>query len=78
MKLLSGECHKTSLMINQFNIGSCNGFVASGNKPLPEPMLTQIYVTIWQHKVTMSLQNTQLHKRTEFTSFSAAPKCDGE
>ena len=28
------------------NIGSGIGFVPSGNKPLPEPMLTQIYVTI--------------------------------
>ena len=28
------------------NIGSGNGLVLSGNKPLPEPMLTQIYVTI--------------------------------
>ena len=26
------------------NIGSGNGLVLSGNKPLPEPMLTQIYV----------------------------------
>ena len=26
------------------NIGSGNGLVPSGNKPLPEPMLTQIHV----------------------------------
>ena len=26
------------------NIGSGNGLVPSGNKPLHEPMLTQIYV----------------------------------
>ena len=31
-----------------------NGLVPSGNKPLPEPMLTQISVAIWQHKATMS------------------------
>ena len=31
------------------NIGSGNGLVPSGNKPLPEPMLIQIYVTIWHH-----------------------------
>ena len=31
------------------NIGSGNGLVPSGNKPLPEPMLTQISVTIWCH-----------------------------
>ena len=30
------------------NIGSGNGLVPSGNKPLPEPMLTQISVTIWR------------------------------
>ena len=29
------------------NIGLCNGLVASCNKPLPEPMLTQICDTIW-------------------------------
>ena len=31
-----------------------NGLVSSGNKPLPEPMLTQIYVAIWRHWTTMS------------------------
>ena len=31
------------------NIGSGNGMVPSDNKPLPEPMLTQIYVAIWHH-----------------------------
>ena len=31
------------------NIGSGNGLVPSGNKPLPEPMLTQIYVAKWRH-----------------------------
>ena len=31
------------------NIGSGNGLVPSGNKPLPEPMLTQISVDIWRH-----------------------------
>ena len=29
------------------DIGSANGFVLSGNKPLPEPMLTQIYGTMY-------------------------------
>ena len=28
------------------NVGSGNGLLLSGNKPLPEPILTQIYVTI--------------------------------
>ena len=31
----------------QVNIGSGNGLVLSSNKPLPEPMLTQIYVAIY-------------------------------
>ena len=31
------------------NIGSGNGLVSSGNRPLPEPMLTQSYVAIWRH-----------------------------
>ena len=33
----------------QVNIGSGKGLVPSGNKPLPEPMLTQIYVAKWCH-----------------------------
>ena len=39
---------KSSLMI-----GSYNGLVLSGNKPLPEPMLTKFYHAKW-HKVTGS------------------------
>ena len=31
------------------NIGSPHGSVLSDNKPFPEPMLTQIFVTIWCH-----------------------------
>ena len=31
------------------NIDSGNGLVPSGNKPLPEPMLTKIYDGIWHH-----------------------------
>ena len=33
--------------------GSDNGLVLSGNNPLPEPMLTQFYVTLW-HQQAMS------------------------
>ena len=33
----------------EVNIGSGNGLVTSGNKPLLEPLLTKIYVTIWRH-----------------------------
>ena len=28
---------------------SCDGFVPSGNEPLPEAMLTKFYVAIWHH-----------------------------
>ena len=41
-------------LIDEVNIGSGNGFVPSGNKPLPEPVLTQIYFAIWRHQATMS------------------------
>ena len=30
------------------NIGSGNGLVPLGNKPLPDPVLTQICVTTWR------------------------------
>ena len=51
-KLLSCQCHRTHWW--WVNIGSGNGLVPSGNKPLPEPMLTHIYVTVWRHYPTMS------------------------
>ena len=38
----------TGLYWRWVNIGSGNGLVPSGNKPLPEPMLTQINIAIWQ------------------------------
>ena len=31
------------------NIGSGGGLVPSGNRPLPEPMVTQTYATLWRH-----------------------------
>ena len=34
---------------DKVNIGSGNGLVPSGNKPLAKPMLTHIYVAIWHH-----------------------------
>ena len=36
------------------NVGSSNGVVPSCNKPLPEPVLTKIYLAIWRHLATMS------------------------
>ena len=35
------------------NNGSGNGLVPSSNKPLHEPMLTQISGAIWRHYATM-------------------------
>ena len=35
--------------IEKSNISSGQGLVPSGNKPLPEPMLTQIYIAMWRH-----------------------------
>ena len=35
-------------LTNKGNIGSGNGLVPSGNKPLPEQML-QIHVALWRH-----------------------------
>ena len=36
------------------NIGSGIALVPSGNKPLPEPMLTHTYVATGRHLATMS------------------------
>ena len=36
-------------LTDDVNIGSGNGLVRSGNKPLPEPMVAQICVAIWHH-----------------------------
>ena len=47
VKLPSDECHKHHWWL--VNVGSGNGLVPSGNKPLPEPMLTQFCITIWHH-----------------------------
>ena len=39
--------------------GSSICLVSSGNTSLPEPILTQTYITIWCNKATMSLRITQ-------------------
>ena len=33
----------------QFNIGSGDDLVPSGNKSLPEPMLTKVHDALWGH-----------------------------
>ena len=47
LKLLAGEA--TEQLGWWVNTDSYNDLVSSSNKPLPEPMLTQIYVAIWLH-----------------------------
>ena len=46
VKLPSDECKLGLTDDKSVNIGSGNDLVPSGNKSLPEPMLTQIYVVI--------------------------------
>ena len=42
-----GECHKNLPLTNEnVNIGSGNGLLPDGTKPLPEPMVTQISVAM--------------------------------
>ena len=36
-------------LADDVNIGSVNGMVPSGNKPLPEPVLTKISNAKWLH-----------------------------
>ena len=45
MKLLSAECQTKPW--RKVNIGSDNDLVTLGNKPLSEPMLTQVDVAMW-------------------------------
>ena len=51
---ISSEIVPAQLIVNvhrwwSVNIGSDNCLVPSGNKPLPDLMLTQIYIAIWWH-----------------------------
>ena len=51
---LSIFCEIALRRMHWFNIGSGNGLLPSGNKPLTEPVLTQIYGAIWLHYATTS------------------------
>ena len=42
-------------------MGSGNGLMPLANKPLPEAMLTQVYVTIWRHNVLTHGQKNGHH-----------------
>ena len=48
------NCHWNVFQSMVSNIGWGNGLVPSGNKPLPETLLTQIYDTIWHRYITTS------------------------
>ena len=43
------QVNATEHLCWEVNIGSGNGLVLLGNKPLPEPILAQIYVAICYH-----------------------------
>ena len=58
-KLPSDESYWTLLMISQHWSG--NGLVTKGNKLLPEPMLTQIYVAIGHHMAIMSEHTVHMY-----------------
>ena len=50
------RAHYDVIVLWKVNTGEGNGLVPSGNRPLPEPMLNQIYVAIWRHWDTISLK----------------------
>ena len=43
------EVSHVKLSTHECNFGSGNGFVPSGNKQLPGPMLAKMYAAIWHH-----------------------------
>ena len=53
------------------NIGSGNGLMSSGNKPLPEPTLTQICVVIAISQVTIISTHFYCHSTTSFNTFAS-------
>ena len=71
MQLPLDEWHKTKPNWWKVNIGSGNGLAQSGNKLLPGPMLTQIYVAIWynfsHNKLTRSVDGTPTSEVTPVT-----------
>ena len=38
---------------DQFNIGSGNGLLPDGSKPLPKPIVAKAYDFVWRHKAIM-------------------------
>ena len=49
------QMNATGLNFQYVNIGPGDGLVPSGNKPLPEPLLIQVFVATWRHLATINL-----------------------
>ena len=41
-------------LAREVNIDLGYNLVPSGFEPLPDPMLLQMYITVWRHQATMS------------------------
>ena len=52
-ELFSGEYYKISFIVSQYCLSFWLSLMASGNKPLPGRMLTDIYKSIWRHYATI-------------------------
>ena len=49
--------------------------MSSGNKPLPEAMLTQIYVAIWRHEATNAKTKKKKKKNTYVWQLGSKATC---
>ena len=50
---ISSQKNTTEYIWRSVNDGSGDGLLPSGDKPVPEPMLSQLYVAIWRHQARM-------------------------
>ena len=50
---ISSQMNTTEYIWRLVNDGSGDGLVPSGDKPVPEPMLTLLYVAKWCHQARM-------------------------
>ena len=57
------------------NIGSGNDLLPSGNKPLPEPVLTEIYIAIWHHWVSYITVGALIWVEKNFQLFFRVYSC---
>ena len=79
LDVLSVECHRDCTGITWYvNIGSGNDLVPSGNKPLAQPMLTQIYVATWHRVLSpagLEIPNSPIPNARR--NSEARPGCEG-